>query len=106
MNSDESRGRLELVERTFRALAACTREIIESELEVDAKAISWALGSIGSRLLSAEQRGPKWERIQLEHVTKHSHEQAKEMIRAGRSKGIITEQHVQVAFRSAPPPEL
>jgi hypothetical protein len=106
MNGDESRGRLELIERTFRALAACTREIIESELEVDGKAISSALGSIGSRLLSAERRGPKWEQVQLGHVTKHAHEETKEMIRAGRSKGIITEQHVQFAFRSAPPPEL
>lgn len=105
MNGDESKGRLELIERTFRALAACTREIIESGLEVDGKGISSALGSIGSRLLSAERLGPKWEQVQLEHVTIHSHEETQEMIRAGRSKGIITEQHVKVAFRSAPPPE-
>jgi len=106
MNGDESRSRLELIERTFKALAGCTRQIIESKLEVDGKAISSALGSIGSRLLSAERLGPRWEQMQFEHVTKHAHEETQEMIRAGRSKGIITEQLVQFAFRSAPPPDL
>jgi hypothetical protein len=107
MTAYGSQERLRLVEEAFATLAQCVGRIRESGVAVDDDALSVALASIGSQLLSAAEFGTDQEQPLLLHWIDHAPTMSRELIkRAEASPGrTITPDVVRSIFKKAPPPE-
>lgn len=107
MNGHESTERLELIEQAFTTLASCARQIRERRVDLDEGGGTWALGSIGGRLLLAAQYGAQSELRLLQHWVNDAAEICGGLISKAEVsyERRITAGDVMSAFRKAPPPD-